>query len=161
MTTLGAERPQAANFCIRPPPMAGDARAHAGRPLRVMSGCRGGLELRQIIWHIADLKRTEAHGGFVPESDSPAPRLALGERQRNQIVALELEQVEEEEDQGIGGTVVGGRLDQVERGHRVRAHPAQFAVEIRRGDCPGALATTALSAIPSGRASPTGSSPQC
>jgi hypothetical protein len=57
-------------------------------------------------------------------------RLALNQRPRAEILAVEMEKIEEEEDERGGVAAVGRRLDHAERGDAVGAHAAQFAVEI-------------------------------
>ena len=58
------------------------------------------------------------------------PLLALDQRPRTEILAAEIEEIEQEEDQRRGVAAVGSELDNVERGETVGSDAAQFAVEI-------------------------------
>ena len=58
------------------------------------------------------------------------PLLTLDQRPRPEILAVEIEQIEEEQDQSRRVAAVGRQLDDVERGEAVGAEAAQLAVEI-------------------------------
>ena len=69
--------------------------------------------------------------------------LAVRPRQRHQIATVEVQQVEDEIGEVGAALPFRGVLDQRERGHAVRPHPAKLAIEIglpdrqrarRRGD---------------------------
>ena len=57
-------------------------------------------------------------------------RLALDERPRGDVVAVEIQKIEQEEHQRRGVAAVRRKLDRAERGDAVGAHAAQLAVEI-------------------------------
>ena len=58
------------------------------------------------------------------------PRLALDQRQRGDVLAVAMQQVEDEIDQPGGVAGIRGGLDHAEGGDAVREDAAQFAVEI-------------------------------
>ena len=58
------------------------------------------------------------------------PRLALDERPRIEILAVEVQKIEQEEDERGGVAAVGRRLDHANGGDAVGTDAAQFAVEI-------------------------------
>jgi hypothetical protein len=57
-------------------------------------------------------------------------RLTIDERPRHQILAVDVEKIEQEEHETGGVAGIGCQLDHAERGDAVGAHAAQLAVEI-------------------------------
>ena len=67
--------------------------------------------------------------------DQPGERrLAVFERRPGQVVAVEMEQVEREEHQGIGALVGDRILQMAEIGRAIRFEMDELAVDQRRGD---------------------------
>jgi hypothetical protein len=92
---------------------------------------------------LVDLVIAVADRAVPALEESGEPRLAVRQWQRHQILAVEMDQVEDEIDQVRAALPFRGVLDQREGGHAVRPHPAKLAIEIglpgryreeRRGD---------------------------
>ena len=58
------------------------------------------------------------------------PLLALDQRPRPQILAVEVEKIEQKENQRCRVDAIRSKLDDVEHGDAIVAHAAQFAVEV-------------------------------
>jgi len=65
-----------------------------------------------------------------PAQQVSQPALTLGERPFDEILAVGVQEVEQEEYESVGVTAVRSGLNHIERGRAVRAHAAQLAVEI-------------------------------
>jgi hypothetical protein len=57
--------------------------------------------------------------------------LSLTQRRRADHLAIEVEEVEQKEDEGIGVARIRGRLNQAERCLPIRAYATKLAIEIR------------------------------
>jgi hypothetical protein len=78
----------------------------------------------------ADLVVAVMQGSIGVRQQTRKTFLACGEGPGAEILAVEIEQIEEEEDQRGGVPVVRSELDDVERGNAVGSDAAQFAITI-------------------------------
>src|SRR5262245_9144790 len=83
-------------------------------------------------WPISNYVLSEVQSENARPKQRLQPIFAFDQRQRRDTGTVHVEQVEDEEDQGIGSPLIHGCLQSTEQGNAIRTEGTEFAIEVGR-----------------------------